>query len=143
MEELTCMSIFCHKASDYESMFCLHCTLSSKYFSIERFELFKCVFLELSACILQRLTKRLNTVPVFIHNCCKHLNGGHLRLGSLSLSTCHMILGVGDPVAPHTRVTSLPSSTCWSSLDEDGRIRGATVEEDIDYTAVNKKYMHA
>lgn len=53
-----------------------------------------------------------------------------------------MILGVGDPVAPHTRVTSLPSST-WSSLDEDGRIRGATVEEDIDYTAVNKKYMHA
>lgn len=78
MEALTCMSIFCHRASDYESMFCLHCTLSSKYFSIERFELFKCVFLELSACILQRLTKRLNTVPVFIHNCCKHLNGGAL-----------------------------------------------------------------
>lgn len=124
-------------------MFCLHCTLSSKYFSIERFELFKCVFLELSARILQGLTKRFNTLPVFIHDCYKHLNGGHLRLGSLSLSTCHMILGVGDPVAPHTRVTSLPSSTCWSSLDEDGRIRGATVEEDIDYTAVNKKYMHA
>lgn len=83
-----------------------------------------------------------NTVPVFIHNCNKHLNGGHLRVVSLFLTTCHMILGVGDPVAPHTRVTSLPSSTCWSSLDEDGRIRGATVNIGYRIYSCKQKYMH-
>lgn len=79
---------------------------------------------------------------VFIYNCCKYLNGGYLCLGLLFLSICYMILGVGDFVVLYIRVILFFFSICWFLLDEDGRIRGVIVEEDIDYIVVNKKYMY-
>lgn len=53
-----------------------------------------------------------------------------------------MILGVGDFVVLYIRVILFFFSICWFLLDEDGRIRGVIVEEDIDYIVVNKKYMY-
>lgn len=79
---------------------------------------------------------------VFIYDCYKYLNGGYLRLVLLFLSICYMILGVGDFVVLYIRVILFFFSICWFLLDEDGRICGVIVEEDIDYIVVNKKYMY-